>query len=349
MGSYASLAVAGEAGGGALPGGLPGTRERGTVPTGTGVGAHSRARVPIRTGVGADARARLPARAGVGDDARARLPAETGPGFEAAVPGGTHAGAVDLESAVVRARMWLEAVEAALSPFRAGSDLCRWRSGALDLEEASPLLREVVADIERVIVTTDGGFNPADGQGRYDPSGYVKGWSIRRAVEGLAADGVANVCLGVGGDVQMTGAVGPGQPWRTAVVDPAVGRRILAIIEQPVTGSPLAVATSGSAERGAHIWAGRGTRQEAGVVHLRGRRPRQYRDVAQLASVTVVGPDLGIADAYATAIWALAMDRPMSEAWQWLPATGYAALAVTTGGSILTTPGMGTYVVAPGG
>ena len=70
------------------------------------------------------------------------------------------------------------------------------------------------------------------------------------------------------------------------------------------------MATSGDAQRGDHIWAG----SAGDPVEPRPRTP--------LASITVVGPDLGRVDAFATAIWALAKDRPLAEAWSWLPDTG---------------------------
>ncbi len=63
-----------------------------------------------------------------------------------------------------------------------------------------------------------------------------------------------------------------------------------------------------------------------------------------LASITVVGPDLGRVDAFATAIWALAKDRPLAEAWQWLPERSYAAMAVLSSGAH-GTPGMDSYLV----
>ncbi len=49
----------------------------------------------------------------------------------------------DLDGAVTAVRAWLDAVEAALSPYRADSDLCRWRTG-VPLPGCSPLLAEVI-------------------------------------------------------------------------------------------------------------------------------------------------------------------------------------------------------------
>jgi thiamine biosynthesis lipoprotein len=238
----------------------------------------------------------------------------------------------DLDSAVAEVRTWLDTVEAALSPHRADSDLFRWRTGALPLPGCSPLLAEVIDAVGSLEDLTDGGFHPYDRQGRFDPTGYVKGWAVERAVGILTAAGVTDASFGVGGDVQMIGRAGIDRPWRVAVTDPADHLRILAVVQAPADGRAFAVATSGSAQRGDHIWAALGGRSG-------GSAPRDT-----LASVTVVGPGLGRVDACATAIWALAKDRPLAEAWQWLPAAGHSALAVTRTGGITTTQGMGEHL-----
>ena len=145
--------------------------------------------------------------------------------------------------------------------------------------------------------------------------------------------GADDAFFGVGGDIQMMGRADTGRPWRVAVTDPADERRIVAVVEAPADGRRFAVATSGAAQRGDHIWAGLGGRPGGSS------RP----DV--LASVTVVGPDLGHVDAFATAIWALAKDRPLAEAWEWLPGDEYQSFAVLTSGAVTATQGMGTHLV----
>ncbi len=117
------------------------------------------------------------------------------------------------------------------------------------------------------------------------------------------------------------------------MTDPADERRIVAVVQAPADGRPFAVATSGAAQRGDHIWAGLGGRPD-------GSTPGD-----SLASVTVVGPDLGQVDAFATAIWALAKDRPLAEAWSWLPGDEYQALAVLSSGSVRQTAAMGSHLV----
>jgi FAD:protein FMN transferase len=87
-----------------------------------------------------------------------------------------------------------------------------------------------------------------------------------------------------------------------------------------LAGRDLAVATSGAYERGAHV-----------VDPRTGRAPRG------VLSVTVAGPDLGTADAYATAAFAMGLDGP---AWTATLGGGYEALTIVAGGRVLSTPGL---------
>jgi thiamine biosynthesis lipoprotein len=249
-------------------------------------------------------------------------------------PGSTHADGwpSDLTVATAEARAWLDGVESALSPYRDDSDLSRWRAGRVPLRACSPLLWEVIDAVGALEDLTDGGFHPYDRQGRFDPTGYVKGWAVERAVGILTDAGFTDASLGVGGDIQMVGRAENGRPWRVAVTDPTDERRIVAVVQARADGRPSAVATSGEAQRGDHIWAGLKV------------RPGGASPTDSLASITVVGPDLGRVDAFATAIWALAKGRPLADAWGWLPGLEYEAFAVTRTGEIRCTPGMGAHL-----
>jgi thiamine biosynthesis lipoprotein len=86
-----------------------------------------------------------------------------------------------------------------------------------------------------------------------------------------------------------------------------------------LTGTDLAVATSGVYEDGPHVI-----------------DPRQGKLARGLRSVTVVGPDLGTADAYATA--AMAMGR---NGLHWLARlSGYTCAVVTDDGRCLQSDGL---------
>ena len=130
-------------------------------------------------------------------------------------------------------------------------------------------MRAVLARCEALRAETGGLFDVRAG-GRLDPSGYVKGWAVQRA----AALGRGRFLIDAGGDVVLRGT------WRVGIRHPYERGALAAAI----TVSDCAVATSGAYERGPHII-----------------DPRTGRPATGLASVTVLGRDLGTADAYATA------------------------------------------------
>ena len=120
--------------------------------------------------------------------------------------------------------------------------------------------------------------------GKLDPSGFVKGWAVEAAAAILDAAGAQNYCLNAGGDVIARGEPEPGRPWRIGIRHPELPERLATILE----ARDVAVATSGGYERGAHIIDPHTGRPPDGVL-----------------SVTVVGPELSEADAYATAAYAM--------------------------------------------
>ena len=95
---------------------------------------------------------------------------------------------------------------------------------------------------------TDGAFT-AYPAGRLDPSGWVKGWAIEEVDRLLAAAGSRNHLIVGGGDIQARGEAELGRPWTVGIADPLQPDRFRAL----VSGRDFAVATSGTAERGAHI------------------------------------------------------------------------------------------------
>ena len=105
----------------------------------------------------------------------------------------------------------------------------------------------------------------------------------------LSAAGSRNHCVNGGGDVQCVGEAAPDRPWRVGIADPL---RSGALCDTVAGSGRFAVATSGTSERGEHV-----------IDPHTGRSPHG------LASVTVVGTDLAVADAYATAAFAMGPAR----------------------------------------
>ena len=233
---------------------------------------------------------------------------------------------------------WLHWVDATFSPYLSGSEVSRLARGEISVTDCAPEVAEVLAACESVTEASDGYFS-ARYADRLDPSGYVKGWAIERAAAMLAAVGSDSHCVNGGGDVQCVGPrsaaamaavnepVGetidppPGEPWRIGIADPARPGSLIRV----VTGYGFAVATSGIAERGPHII-----------------DPHTGRPADEFLSVTVVGPSLALADAYATA--AVAMG---AAARDWVEALdGYCGFAVRTDGTCWQTNGFADHVAA---
>jgi thiamine biosynthesis lipoprotein len=142
----------------------------------------------------------------------------------------------------------------------------------------------------------------------------VKGWSIERASALLRERGSANHAVNGGGDMRLAGEAAPGRPWLVGISDPHDRSRLLTV----VAGRDIAVATSGVTERGRHVV-----------------DPYTGRPATGLTGVTVVGPSLTDADAYATA--ALAMGPA---ALDWVESLdGHEALLVAEDGSSRCTSG----------
>lgn len=181
---------------------------------------------------------------------------------------------------VVRRLHW---VDATFSTYRPESTISRLARGEITEDECAPEVGQVLARGRRLSVVTDHYFSLyADGS--LDPSGLVKGWAIEAASDLLVAAGSTSHCLNGGGDVQCVGDADPGVPWRVGITDPHHPGQLRAV----VAGSGIAVATSGTAERGTHI-----------------RNPRSRDDPVGLVSITLIGRHLGDVDAYATAAFAM--------------------------------------------
>jgi thiamine biosynthesis lipoprotein len=217
-------------------------------------------------------------------------------------------------AALDRAFAWLREVDAAFSTYRTDSEVSRLNAGTLATAQASPAVRAVLERCSVLRARTRGCFD-VRARGPLDPSAFVKGWAVEEAARMLADAGARNLCVHAGGDVRVRGERAPGQPWRVGVRHPHRRDRVAAVLR----ARDLAIATSGAYERGAHIVDPRTGAPPAGVL-----------------SVTVLGPDLGTADAYATAAFAMGADGP-----EWTLGLGdYEALTILTDGRVLSTPGV---------
>ena len=237
------------------------------------------------------------------------------------------------ERAIDECFAWFARVDDLFSTWRPDTEIMRIARGELAVDDADPEVREVLALCEQMRLETGGAFDiaagahakvpPRPGLAPLDPSGLVKGWAVARAGDMLRAAGAAHLFVNAGGDVLTAGHPdGEDARWRVGIQHPWERDRVAAVLEV----SDAAVATSGRYERGDHVL-----------------DPRTGLPATGLASVTVVGADLAVADAYATAAVVLGPVDGM----QWLTTrAGYEAMGITDEHVVLLTPGFARYRVS---
>ncbi|WP_426997351.1 FAD:protein FMN transferase [Pseudarthrobacter sp. N5] len=207
------------------------------------------------------------------------------------------------------------------SLYRSDSEASRLARGELALAHASADMRARYGDAAGWRLLTDGAFTPARPDGVLDLSGLIKGYAVKEAGTSLKALGLNHWCLNAGGDVLVSGSPRPGSDdaWLAGVVDPEDRKTLLAGF--PIGGgrTRCSLATSGSAERGDHIW---------GVGST----------TADFRQVSVAAADVVTADVLATAIVAggLPMLDRATQEWD------VDVLAVRRDGGLLATPGFRT-------
>ncbi|ANJ11347.1 MULTISPECIES: FAD:protein FMN transferase [Streptomyces] len=217
----------------------------------------------------------------------------------------------------------LRRADEVFSTYREDSQVSRLARDEVAVGECAPEVAEVLglaAEAERV---SEGWFSTRY-RGRLDPTGIVKGWAVECAARRLASAGATGVSLNGGGDVQLLGTPGSGRPWRVGVSDPLRPGGLAAVVSA-AGAAELAVATSGSAERGAHVV-----------------DPRTGRSaVTDLLSVTVVAPRLTWADCWATAAFAMGS----REGLRWLESLpGVEGLLITAGDEVRCTGGLAAWL-----
>ncbi len=223
---------------------------------------------------------------------------------------------------------WFHEVDEVFSPYKDDSVISRLGRGDLAHTDVqvSDDVREVLQRCGELNEATDGVFDvwslPSPNGTCFDPCGYVKGWSVQRAARLLEQRGVIDFCINAGGDVALGGLSGDHAPWRVGIRHPDDSMAVAFVLEG---AGPLAVATSASYERGAHIV-----------------DPRTGQPITELASATVVGPDLADADAYATVLYVMGADGLYWLAQQ----PGYSGCVFTRDGQLITSEEFNFYRAA---
>lgn len=168
------------------------------------------------------------------------------------------------------------------SLYKEDSELSKLNRGEIDWSHASNQQHLIKAQSDYWQVQTGGNFNANSNQG-YDPSGIVKTWAAQNAANFLQANGVSRFTLNAGGDIYLSGGFSNpllGRVGISKLVSIATQGAGAALVVDLNQSNFKAVCTSGSVERGAHIWG----------------------QTIEFKQATVIGTDLVEADVWATAL-----------------------------------------------
>ena len=185
----------------------------------------------------------------------------------------------EVNAALTEAQAILERHDRTFSTWRHDSPINRLRRGEIALGEAPSEVTDVLDGCRVAKELSGGWFDPWAMPGGVDPTGYVKGWAAARTLEALAVRGVTGAMVNAAGDIASFGGVG-GHPFRVGIVRPDAPGALACVVTLHES-----IATSGNYLRGPHLI-----------------NPFSAEAVTRVASASVTGPDLALADALATAL-----------------------------------------------
>lgn len=174
-------------------------------------------------------------------------------------------------------------VDNTFSTYKPESEISKFNNSLLEKKDFSPEMQEVFELAEKTKQETYGYFDIYHNE-MFDPSGIVKGWAIQNAADMLRHAGFTNFYVEAGGDIQVSGHTVNDTKWKVGIRNPFNRDEIVKVIEVDNHG----VATSGTYIRGNHIY-----------------NPKTNSNEFDIASLTVIGPNIYDADRYATAAFAM--------------------------------------------
>jgi thiamine biosynthesis lipoprotein len=214
---------------------------------------------------------------------------------------------------------YFQHIDETFSTYKDSSEISKINAG-LPKEQWSTEVQTVLDLCEETKQFTNGYFDVYH-DGKLDPSGLVKGWAINNAAELLQQKGLKNFCIDAGGDMQVSGANEQGEPWRIGIRNPFNREENIKIVSLQNEG----IATSGTAIRGQHIYNPLDPNQTS----------------SEIASISVIGPDVYHADRFATAAFAMG-----TEGLRFISSLeGFEAYLVKSDQMAIMTEGFDRYVI----
>lgn len=174
-------------------------------------------------------------------------------------------------------------VDERFSTYKDTSEISKINRGELSPVQYSEDMKTILTLCDQTKKDTQGYFDIWHGD-LCDPSGLVKGWAIQHASDMLKAQGFRHFYVDAGGDIQVAGNKN-GRLWRVGIRNPFNRRENVKVLALTDRG----IATSGTAIRGQHIY----------DPH------HPDKPLADILSITVIGPNIYEADRFATAAFAM--------------------------------------------
>ena len=161
-----------------------------------------------------------------------------------------------------------------------------FNEGKIKESDLSSGMKEVFDLSEKTKAQTNGYFDIAHNS-KIDPSGLVKGLAIYKAAQLLKVKGFKNFYVEIAGDIEIAGLNYEGKKWSIGVRNPFNKLENIKIVYL----SDVGIATSGTYERGEHIY-----------------NPKNRKPANEIISMTVIGPNVYEADRFATASFAMGVN-----------------------------------------
>jgi FAD:protein FMN transferase len=225
---------------------------------------------------------------------------------------------------------YFKSIDDKFSTYKKTSEISLFNQGKISRNQFSQDMKTVFRLSEKTKQETNGFFDIFY-QGHFDPSGLVKGWAIWNASKILKKAGLKNFYISAGGDIQTSGVNNQGQAWIIGIKSPFNQQEIIKV----VNASNLGVATSGTYIRGDHIY----RPADAGSASSAYNPTSNLKP--DLASLTVIGPNIYEADRFATACFA--MDKQGIEFIEKAP--GLEGYMIDTAGLATLTSGFEQFTI----
>lgn len=174
---------------------------------------------------------------------------------------------------------YFASIDRRFSTYKDTSEIMQINRGEINEDAYSSDMQEVLRLCAETKKQTNGYFDIKNPKGILDPSGLVKGWSVYHAAEILTHDGFQEFYVDAGGDIEARG-----RAWKIGIKNPFNQSEIIKVVSLKNCG----IATSGIYIRGPHIY-----------------NPHGNKPAYEVASVSVIGPNVYEADRFATAAFAM--------------------------------------------